>query len=396
MTLPGVATGRPKAGYDVVVVGAGVQGLATAYELARSGVTNVAVLDRSWPGGGASGRNGEMIRSSFSSREWAQLFDLSLRRFSELSAELDFNILFSPSGYLVLSTTDEELRQQHLVAAKQAEYGVQSEVFDAAEVRRLVPHANPDLARGGIFQRRAGFAHHDAVVWGYLRAAARAGVSVFSDFGVHAVLTSGGRVTGVRTDRGDIAADVVVNAAGAYSDDLNLTADVRLPLVKARLEMIVTEPVKPFLRCAVATPHLLGYCHQTARGEFVGGTELPGHDETDSLNTTYHMLRDMATKWVRLFPDLGGVRILRNWAGTVSQAPDLAPVLGEAPGVSGYHLSIGWVYGFMGAPAAGRLLAESIATGRVPAVMAPFAARRLLEGRSIAESTLVVTTDGRS
>jgi sarcosine oxidase subunit beta len=396
MTLPGVMTGPPRSSYDVVIVGAGVQGLATAYELTRLGITNVAVLDKSWPGGGASGRNGEMIRSAFSSREWSQLFEISVRRFSELSAELDFNILFSPSGYLVLASTEDELALQPAVAAAQAEYGVDTELLDAAQVRKLVPAINPELALGGILQPKGGFAHHDAVVWGYLRAAARAGVSVFSGVDVQGVLTADGRATGVRTSSGDISAGIVVNAAGTYSDDLNLTAGVQLPLVKTRLEMIVTESVKPFLNCALASPHLLGYCHQTARGEFVGGTELPGSDETDSLNTTYRMLRDMATKWVRMFPDLGGVRILRNWAGTVSQAPDLAPVIGEAPEVSGYYLSVAWLYGFMGAPGAGLALAEAIATGRTPAVMAPFGANRFVEGRTIQESTLVVTTEERA
>jgi sarcosine oxidase subunit beta len=314
-------------------------------------------------------------------------------RFAELSAELDFNVLFSPSGYLVLASTDDELARQDAVAAAQASYGLETEVLDAAAVRRLVPHAAPELARGGVFQRKGGFAHHDAVVWGYLRAAARAGVSVFSGVEVLEVLTANGRAVGVRTAAGDIAAGTVVNAAGSCSDSLNVTAGVRLPLVTARLEMLVTEPVKPFLGCAVATPHLLGYCHQTARGEFVGGTELPGADETDSLNTTYHMLRDMATKWVRLFPVLGGVRILRSWAGTVSQAPDLAPVLGEAPGIADYWLSVAWLYGFMGAPAAGQVLAEAIATGRTPDVMKPFGAQRLIDQRWIRESTLVVTAE---
>lgn len=396
MTLPGVNTGTPRGRYDVVIVGAGIQGLATAYELAKLGVTDVAVLDGSWPGSGASGRNGEMIRSAFSSRAWCQLFDVSVKRFAKLSAELDFNVLFSPSGYLVLASTDEELATQEALAAAQAEYGLDTEVLDSAAVRKLVPHANPHLARGGIFQRKGGFAHHDAVLWGYLRAAVRAGVSVFSGIDVREVLTASGRAVGVRTTGGDIAAGAVVNAAGGRSDDLNLTAGVRLPLKKVRLEMLVTEPVKPFLSCALATPHLLGYCHQTARGEFVGGTELPGIDETDSLNTTYRLLRDMATKWVHLFPVLGGVRILRTWAGTVSQAPDLGPVLGEAPGVTDYWLSIAWLYGFMGAPAAGQALAEAIATGRTPDVIAPFQAGRLLEGRWIHESTLVVSAEGAS
>lgn len=393
MSLPGMTAGPPRRGYDVVVIGAGVQGLATAYELTKLGVTNVAVLDRSWPGGGASGRNGEMIRSAFASREWAQLLDLSVQRFAELSAEFDFNIMFSPSGYLVLAATAEEAARLDTIADAQATYGVETEVLDAGQARRLLPHASPGLVRGGILQRKSGFAHHDAVVWGYLRAATRAGASVFEDVEVREVLTDRGRATGVRTTTGDIAAAAVVNAAGGDCLELNLSAGVELPLIRARLEMMVTEPVKPFLGCALAVPHLLGYAHQTARGEFVGGTELARADQTSSLNTTLHMLRDMATKWVRLFPSLAGVRVLRSWSGTVSQAPDLAPVIGEAPGVRDYWLSIAWIYGFMGAPAAGRVLAEAIATGRIPAIMEPFGPLRLLEGRPIRESTLVVTAE---
>lgn len=389
--LPGVATGPPDPSYDVVIVGAGIQGLATAYELAKLGVTDVAVLDRGWPGNGASGRNGEMIRSAFSSPEWAALFDLSLKRFAGLSAELDFNILFNPSGYLVLASTEEEAARQGSVVAAQAGYGLRTERLDASQARKLLPHANPDLVRGGILQPGAGFAHHDAVVWAYLQAATRRGVSVFSGIDVHEVLVEAGRVTGVRTSVGEITAGTVVNAGGGDADALNRAVGVRLPLSQTRLEMLVTESVKPFLGCALATPHLLGYCHQTARGEFVGGTELARVDQTDSLNTTYRMLRDMATKWVRLFPVLAGARILRSWAGTVSQAPDLAPVLGRAPGLSGYWLSVAWVYGFMGAPAAGQLLAQAIVTDRIPDIMAPFCAERLLEGRLIEESTLVVT-----
>lgn len=390
--LPGVSSGPPAGRYDVVIVGAGVQGLALAYELCRRGAGRVAVLDRGWPGGGASGRNGEMIRSVFASTEWTRLFQHSLRRWAGLSRELDYNVLFNSGGYLVLASTDDELLACRRNAATHARLGVRSEVLDAGAVRRLIPEVNPGLAAGGLLQPDAGFAHHDAVVWAYLRAATRLGAAVFAGVEAHSLLTSGGRVSGVRTSQGAIAADVVVNAAGASAADLNLTARLELPLVRSRLEMIVTESVRPFLGCAVASGHLLGYCHQTARGEFVGGTERPHVDQTDSLNATYEQLRDMAAKWVRLFPVLGGVRLLRHWAGVVSQAPDLAPVLGAAPGVAGLFLTIGWVYGFMGAPGAADLLAEQIVTGRVPPELAPFSAQRLLDGQLISESSLVVAS----
>jgi sarcosine oxidase subunit beta len=391
--LPGVSGGRPGKSYDVVIVGAGVQGLALAYELCRRGVARVAVLDRAWPGSGASGRNGEMIRSVFASTEWTRLFNHSLRRWARLSTELDYNVLFNPGGYVVLASTEEEVQACHRDAATHARLGVRSEALDARDVRRLIPAVNPDLALGGLLQPDAGFAHHDAVVWAYLRAAARRGAEVFTEVTVHSFITEGAHVRGVRTSSGPITAGAVVNAAGAAAAELNRTVGLELPLVQSRLEMIVTESLRPFLRHALASRHLLGYCHQTARGEFVGGTERPHVDETASLNTTYEQLRDMATKWVRLFPALGGVRLLRHWAGTVSQAPDLAPVLGTAPGFPGLYLTIGWVYGFMGAPGAADLLAEHIVTGRVPPLLEPFSAGRLLDGRLISESSLVVASD---
>jgi sarcosine oxidase, subunit beta len=392
--LPGISSEPPARRYDVVIVGGGVQGLALAYELGRRGVTSVAVLDRSWPGSGASGRNGEMIRSAFASTEWSRLFHHSLARWATLSAELDYNVLFTPAGYLILASTEEEVRACHDHAATHARLGIDTEVLDAPTARRLLPAASPDLVLGGLLQPRAGFAHHDAVVWAYLRAAARLGVQVFGGVEVHGVQTAAGRVTGVQTSRGPIAAGAVVNAAGAAAPQLNRTAGLMLTLIQARLEMIVTQALKPFLRYAVASPHLLGYCHQTGRGEFVGGTELPCIDETASLNATYELLRDMARKWVRLFPALAGVRLLRHWAGSVSQAPDLAPVLGAAPGLAQFYLTIGWVYGFMGAPGSADLLAEQIVTGRISPLIEPFSPQRLLDGRFISEPSLVVPADG--
>jgi sarcosine oxidase subunit beta len=163
-----------------------------------------------------------------------------------------------------------------------------------------------------------------------------------------------------------------------------------IPLVSARLEMIVTQPVKPFLVPGLAALELLGYCHQTGRGEFVGGTELPRVDETTSLNGSWEMLRDMATKFVKLFPALAGVRLLRHWSGTVSQTPDLAPVIGPVPEVPGYVLTVGWVYGFMGAPAAGELIAEYVTTGLVDSRMAALGIERTRTGEWISEGSLVV------
>lgn len=387
MVLPQVSTGEPSPTYDVVVVGAGVQGLALAYELARRGMSRVAVLDRSWPGNGASGRNGELIRSVFSSEQWRGLFEHSRRRWARLPSELDYNLLLNRHGYVVLASTEDQwqaCRRDHRLA------GLDTELLDAPAARRLLPDADPSMVAGGVLQHDAGFAHHDAVVWAYLRAATRLGAQVFADVTVQAVRQRHGRVDGVQTSAGPISAPVVVNAAGGDATELNRLAGVDLALTQTRLEMLATEPLRPFLRHGLAALALLGYAHQTARGEFVGGTELSAPDHTDRLDSTYPLLRDMATKWVRLFPLLAGARLLRHWAGTVTQTADLAPVLGEVPELGGYLLDCGWVYGFMGAPGAADLIAEQIVTGVTPPALAPFTPDRLRTGALIRETSLVV------
>ena len=394
MALPGVSSEPLRAGYDTIIIGAGVQGVAIAYELAKRGHADVLVIDRSWPGGGASGRNGELIRSAFASREWCDLFELSRQRWLGLSQELGVNVLFNRTGYAVVASTEEQWDQCRVDHAFQAGLGIRTELLDEREARRVLPAANPELVRGAVLQEEAGFAHHDSVVAGYLENAARLGVQVVAGEAVVGLLRAGDAVVGIRTAAGrEVRARVVVNAAGGQALEINRMAGLEMPLVAARLEMIVTQPVRPFLKPGVAALELLGYCHQTGRGEFVGGTELPRVDESTSLNGTWTVLQDIATKFVRLFPMLGGVRLLRHWAGTVSQTPDLAPVLGPVPEAPGLLLSVGWVYGFMGAPGAAELLARHIISGETDPRMAPFGIERTRSGAWIREGSLVVDMD---
>ena len=331
MTIPGAATGPLKRTSEAVVIGGGVHGLAVAYELGKRGVRDIAVLERGYPGSGASGRNGELIRSAFSSVEWIRFFDLSVKRWPLLSAELDFNVLFVPGGYLVLASNDEDLARCHGAAERQRACGLDSGVVSPADVMELAPGLAPDVVRGGVFQPSGGYAHHDAVLWAYAAAAARQGAEVHPYTQVTAIHTSGGAVTGVATDRGDVSASIVVNAAGAFSHDVAALAGVDLALGRYRVEALATESVKPFVRCALSPITLHAYAHQTSRGEFVGGTEFALPDPSDSLRGTQPLLIDMARKFVQLFPQLAGVRVIRHWAGLVSQTADMAPVLGPVP-----------------------------------------------------------------
>ena len=391
--IPGATVGEPGRTCDAVIIGAGIQGLGLAYELARREFGRVIVLDAAYPGSGASGRNGEMIRSAFASPEWIGLFDESLRRWQGLSAELDFNVLFTRAGYLLLASSADAFEGLKRARQVQLAYGLHVELLDHAAVREACPALSPAMIAGGLLQTDAGFAHHDAAVWAYARQAARLGVKIHPYTTVTGIRVTGGRVTSVTTDRGEIATPVVVNAAGGQAREVSLLAGVDVPVQVFRLEAMVTEPVEPFLRPAVSSPAIMGYCHQTTRGEFVGGTEPAGMLPCDDLRSSMAGARDIAGKFVRLFPVLAGVRMMRHWSGVVAQTADVAPILCEAPECRGLYHDLGWVYGFVGAPGAAALLAELIAAGTAPSALAPFHVDRFREGRLIKETSLVISSD---
>ena len=376
--------------YDVVIIGGGVQGLSVAYNLAREGLRSVAVIEKSYLGSGASGRNGEMIRSAFGSEEYIRFYDRSLRLWQTLSAELDFNVMFSGSGYFVLATTPDELDSYRPHIEHQKRFGLNTRIMEAHEVTRLVPALNPQMAAGGIFQPEAGSARHDAVVWGYARAAHRLKVEIFPFTEVIDVVVKSGAIDGVKTTSGDIKTRTVVNAAGAFAGKLAAMVNLDLPVNIYRLEMMVTEPLKPFLRVALSSPRLMSYMHQTARGEFAGGAEVEGRLPFFGLKSTGIAIQTMARKFTQLFPGLCGARLMRQWAGAVSKTPDRGPLLGPVDEVQGFVLNAAWGgMGFMGAPAGGKLIAELILSGEVPQEIRPFSPARYKTGRLVIEPTLV-------
>jgi len=381
-----------KKSYDAVIIGGGAQGLSLAYNLARKGLSNVAVLDKRYPGSGASGRNGEMIRSAFASEEWIRFFDASLRIWQTLSRELDFNLMFNRRGYLVLASRPEELAICQSGLELQKTCGLNTKRLDAQDIRKLIPALNPEMAVGGVLQPDAGFARHDALVWAYGRAVKRFGVDIFSFTEVTGIGVQNGKVKKVVTTRGCIETSTVINAAGGHAADIAQMAGVQLPSDTYRLEMLVTEPIKPFLTPALASLNIRGYMHQSTRGEFSGGTEVQPMEPSNSLKSTLRLTGDMTKKFVRLFPGLAGVRLMRQWGGLVDMTADVAPVLGPAPGVEGFILDCGWVYGFMGAPAAGRFLAEYILTGKMPAEIAAFGLERFETGKLVPDKSLLVHT----
>ena len=379
--------------HDVVIIGGGLQGLSLAYRLARRKAGRILVLDAGYPGSGASGRNGQMIRSAFASTAWIRFFQASLNLWQTLSAELGSNVMFTRRGYLVLATTEREMAICRENVERQHRFGLNTVLVSARDVLDLTPALNPRMAAGGVFQPEGGLARHDAVVWAFLAAARRLGVDCRYGVEVTAVETDSRGVAAVRVGNERFPTRTVVNAAGGHASRVAAMAGVPLSSRAYRLEMMVTEPLKPFLGPMVASLNTLSYMHQTSRGEFAGGAETPDLAPSDSLRSTLTATLDMAAKFVRLFPGLAGVRLMRQWAGIVDMTPDVAPVLGPVDEVPGFILDCGWVYGFAGAPASGHFLAQYLDTGVMPPEIEPFSPKRFATGRLLLDASLVVPSE---
>ena len=376
--------------YDVVIIGGGIHGLSLAYYLVRDASMRVALFEKSYLGSGASGRNGEMIRSAFGSRQWIALWDKSLKMWEDLAAELDFNIMFTRHGYLILATNNAEFENLKQNWQTQQEFDLATEILDAAQVLRLIPELNPDIVAGGLLQTNAGFARHDAAVWAYARAARRLNADIFPFTEVTDIEVDAGRVRAVKTSRGEVETPMVVNAAGAHDRSIAQMAGLELPTQAQRVEIMVTEPLKPFLTKAVSAPGLMSYMHQSARGEFIGGASEEDYKPSTSMKNSLATTCAIAGTYVRLFPRLAGVRMMRQWTGLTSQTPDHAPIIGPVPEIQGFLLSVGWAgYGFMGGPGGGKALAEYIISGETPSEMRPFHAERFKTGELVHEPAII-------
>ena len=380
----------PKARYDVVIIGGGGHGLATAYYLAKEhGIRNVAVLEKGWIGGGNTGRNTTIVRSNYLWDESAALYDHAVKLWEGLTNALNYNVMFSQRGVLNLAHTLGDVREaQRRVNALQLN-GVDSEWLTTAQVKAFCPplDISPDArypVMGGTLQRRAGTARHDAVAWGYARAASAMGVDIIQNCEVTGFIRDGGRITRIETTRGSIGAGRVGMVVAGHSSVVADMAGFRLPVESHTLQALVSEPIKPVLDCVVMSNAVHVYVSQSDKGELVIGAgidEYLSYAQRGSFPVIEHQMGAL----LALFPTFSRLRMLRSWGGTVDICPDASPIIGRTP-IDNLWINCGWgTGGFKATPGSGHVFAASIAREEPHPLAAPFSLDRFTTGRLIDE-----------
>ena len=382
----------PKAAYDAVIVGGGGHGLATAYYLASEhGLTNIAVVEKGWIGGGNTGRNTTIVRSNYLFEESEAMFEHSMKLWGGLSQALNYNVMYSPRGVVVLAhnKTDAQIIRRHVHANRLA--GIDNEWLTPEEAKAVCPILNIGDMRypvvGASLQRRGGTARHDAVAWGYARAASALGVDIIENCEVMAIRRNAhGAVSGLETSRGDIATKRIGLVTSGHTSVVAAMAGLRLPIESFPLQALVSEPVKPVMPCVVMSNTINAYMSQSDKGELVIGAGTDAY-VSYSQRGALHVTSATLDALCELFPVVRRLRMLRSWGGVVDVTPDRSPIIGPTP-VPGLFLNCGWgTGGFKATPCSGHLFAHTLAHGEPHPIVAPFGLDRFSSGRLVDEST---------
>jgi sarcosine oxidase, subunit beta len=376
---------------DVVVIGAGIMGLATAYNLAkRHGLTKVTVVERSYLCSGASGRNGGGIRAQWSSETNVRLMRESIRICEEFAAELKINIWLRQGGYLFIVRDEARRKAMEASVKVQNDAGLGTRMLTPKEARRIVPELSTEGVVAASYNPTDGVVFPWPFIWGYAEGAKALGVEIATFTNVLGIDTQGGKITAVRTDQGTIRTGAVVNAAGAWSPQIARMLGVELPNKPHRHEICSTEPLKPFLSPLVAELGNGLYFSQSTRGEIVGGISNEHVPDGIDMGSSHDFLRLYAQALVRTCPLLGDVKILRQWAGCYDLTPDANPIVGPVDEVPRFYQASGFMgHGFMMAPVLGRLLADFVAHEKMTPLFERWNLRRFREGKLLTESMIL-------
>ncbi|MFT5664584.1 MAG: sarcosine oxidase subunit beta [Gammaproteobacteria bacterium] len=381
---------EPKKQYDVIIVGGGGHGLATAYYLAKEhGIKNIAVLEKGWIGGGNTGRNTTIVRSNYLWDESAHLYEKAMKLWEGLSQDLNYNVMFSQRGVYNLGHNLQDMRDIERRVNANRLNGIDGYVVGPEEIKRAIPALNVDAGcrypvLGASFQPRAGVARHDAVAWGFARGADKYGVDIIQNCEVTAIRQENGEVTGVETSKGKILAKKVGVVVAGHCSVLASMAGFRMPIESHPLQALVSEPIKPVLDTVVMSNAVHGYVSQSDKGDLVIGAGIDsytGYGQRGSFTGIEHTVAAI----IEMFPIFSRVRMNRQWGGIVDTTPDACPIIGNTP-VKGLYFNCGWgTGGFKATPGSGWVFAHNVATGTPHELNAAFGLDRFTSGFLIDE-----------
>ena len=375
--------------YDVVIIGAGAHGLATAYYLTKLGITNIAVLEQKFIGYGGSGRNTAILRSNYRTEEGIKFYDQSLKLYENLSGELNYNLMFSQQGHFTLGHSTAAVSGLVTRAENNKALGINSYILEPKEIKEMLPEI--DISNhprfpvmGALYHPPGGIIRHDAVVWAYARGADKAGVHIHQLTKVEDIIIEKGKVKGVVTNRGKINCKSLISVVAGWSSEVCRKVGVKLPLVTHPLQALVTQGYKPWLHHVVVSGTLHIYLSQTDRGELVCGNGIDTYPHY-GMRSTLGFLESYAAHVLELFPVLHNVAVQRQWAGLCDMTPDYSPIISSIDEIEGFYVNGGWgTYGFKASPASGFNTAQMVAEG-TPEMIKPFRYNRFMENRLVGE-----------